>query len=577
MLLGSAYGKVEIDSTGLTIGVNNAKLSLTSLAEIGKSVGATIQQVGAMMTVGLTLPIILAGTKAVQYAADLQQTKDKVGLVFGGMSDDMLKWSANSALAFGMSKRDALEAASNFGYLFQQMGVGTQTSGQMSEKLTALAADLAEFEGTDTTTMLQNLQSGLVGRGIQLKRFAIDLSEATVNAKAMAMGLADVNGNISEAAKVQARYQLIMEQTTRVQGFFASQTGDISVQTKIMRAQFEDALATLGTKLLPIVLKVVEGINKILDVFLKLPDGVQTGILVFIGFLAILGPIVAAVGTVISMIFNLVGLIGLLTGAGISVTGVLSGLATVIGIVGTTILATLGSILLLAAGPAILYFAFKYNFMGISTTAQQLWFILKYQFSTGWANLKASTADGWASMTASMQSGTDGAQNIFQSFITWITGAWSNLVTAIGQYATRARDWVVRAFQVDWGALGRNIITGLINGFLSGLTSMVIAATLVANTILATIKRILGIHSPSAMTFKLGESVGEGFLMGISQSMNMAAMSRQMMKPVQNLTTSTQQNLTLQLGNGFTERQARSLIAQNNEELMDRWGKMLGG
>ena len=161
--LGSAYGKIVIDSSGVTVGVGNATKSLGSLTAIAGQVGGAMQSVGRAMTIGLTLPILAIGGASIKAASDLEETRNKVKVVFGDMSDDVLEWSKNSASAFGQSKQQALEAAGTFGNLFTSMGLAQGESADMSRGLVELAADLASFNNIDPAIVLEKLRSGLVG------------------------------------------------------------------------------------------------------------------------------------------------------------------------------------------------------------------------------------------------------------------------------------------------------------------------------------------------------------------------------------------------------------------------------
>jgi hypothetical protein len=187
--------------------------------------------------------------------------------------------------------------------------------------------------------------------------------------------------------------------------------------------------------------------------------------------------------------------------------------------IGGSALSLLGSILLLAAGPAILYLAFKNNFMGITDTFNQLVFIIKY-------------------------------------------------------YSGKIMD----AFKnINWGALGKSMMWALANGMLMGIPSLIMVATKAATAALNAIKAKLGIHSPSLEFTKLGKFSGQGFQIGLAGAMDPNMIARTMAKPVQNMSSSQNQNITMQFANGLTTRQAESMIAQNNELLLKRLNRALGG
>ena len=70
--LGSAYGKVEIDSSGVPKGIGNAVKSLETLGQTANKIGSQMQKIGGAMTLGLTLPIVAFFSSAVKSAMDAE-------------------------------------------------------------------------------------------------------------------------------------------------------------------------------------------------------------------------------------------------------------------------------------------------------------------------------------------------------------------------------------------------------------------------------------------------------------------------------------------------------------------------
>jgi len=123
----------------------------------------------------------------------------------------------------------------------------------MSQSLVGLAADMASFNNVPVDEALQALQSGLTGETEPLKKFGVNLNDAALKAKAMAMGLSDGKGPLDASAKAQASYALIMEQSTTAQGDFARTSDGLANKTKISSAKMEEFQAKIGDKLLPVM------------------------------------------------------------------------------------------------------------------------------------------------------------------------------------------------------------------------------------------------------------------------------------------------------------------------------------
>jgi hypothetical protein len=195
--------------------------------------------------------------QAIDAASDLNESVSKSSVVFGQGQGQLLQWADKSATAFGESKQQAIEAAATFGNFFEAMGVGQPKAQQMSESVIQLAGDLASFNNADPTQVLEDLRSGLSGQVEPLRKYGIDLSDATLKQEAMREGLKINNGVLTAGQKAQVAYSLIMAQTKTAQGDFARTSGGLANQQRILSAQWDNAKASLGAGLLPIMTKVV--------------------------------------------------------------------------------------------------------------------------------------------------------------------------------------------------------------------------------------------------------------------------------------------------------------------------------
>jgi hypothetical protein len=123
----------------------------------------------------------------------------------------------------------------------------------MSNVMVQLASDMGSFNNEDPTDMLLRLRSGLAGEAEPLRKFGVLLSAAAVQEEAVRIGLVGVGGALDEAQKVQARYSLILGQTTVQQGDFERTSEGLANATKALTAKFEELQAKLGVIVLPLI------------------------------------------------------------------------------------------------------------------------------------------------------------------------------------------------------------------------------------------------------------------------------------------------------------------------------------
>ena len=242
----------------------------------------------------------IRGIKAVVDAAsDLEESTSKAATVFGDSFDRVADAAEDSARATGLAQQEYLEAAGTLGNLFTAQGIAADEAARLSTSIVQLGADIASFNNLEVDEALTALRSGLVGETEPLRRVGIVLNAAAVEAKALELGLVDANGEVSEAAKVQARYALITEQAATQTGDFARTSGGLANQQRILAAELKDAAATVGAEVLPAVLDLVDAGRELIPVVTTLAGPVLRGLGEALSFVAdVAGGVGEAMGAV---------------------------------------------------------------------------------------------------------------------------------------------------------------------------------------------------------------------------------------------------------------------------------------
>lgn len=281
-----------------------AKTSEDADSRLGK-VGERFDNVGRKMSTFVTIPVVAAFGGMIDAASDLNESLSKSDTVFGGSARAVHDFAESAAKDLGISRQQAEEAAGTFGNLFTTIGLGQEPAAKMSTELVKLSADLASFNNLDPSETLEKLRSGLVGEVEPLRALGVNFNAAQVEAKAFELGLADANGEISEGAKVQARYALILDQTKTAQGDFARTADGVANKTRIMKAELADTAAEMGASLLPIAQKVVGVATSLFKWFSELPAPLQDAAIAGAAVVAAIGPLSSLAGAAIGAVRGL--------------------------------------------------------------------------------------------------------------------------------------------------------------------------------------------------------------------------------------------------------------------------------
>jgi hypothetical protein len=255
---------------------------------------------GRALTLGVTAPLLGLGVAAVGAASDLNEAASKVGVVFGEQAGIVQDFAETTTQAYGLSERAALEAAGTLGNLVVSLGGTQEAAADLSVDLVSLAGDLASFNNLDTADVLEKLRSGLVGEVEPLRSLGVSFDAAAVSAAAMNIAIADGRSEVTEADKVMARYELIMEQTTTAQGDFARTADGLANQQRIATAEMEDAAATIGQSLLPVATTAVGIVADLAAAFGDLPAPMQDTIVKIGLAAAAIGPLLFVGGKLVA-------------------------------------------------------------------------------------------------------------------------------------------------------------------------------------------------------------------------------------------------------------------------------------
>jgi len=254
-------------------GVAGAIKGLGKLAASAVKTAARVAVGMAKIAAAVAVAMGALAVSTIGPASDLEETMSKVQVVFGDAAEEVLAFGDDAAAALGMSKNEALAATGVYGNLLKAMGFTDDASADMSMSLVELAGDLASFNNMDPEEVLDKLRAGLTGETEPLKTLGINMNQARIAAKALEMGLIEEGEALDAAAKAQAAYAIMIEDTSLAQGDFARTSGGLANQQRILAANVENSKAAIGQGLLPIVTQLVTALNSFLQ-----SDMAQAGI-----------------------------------------------------------------------------------------------------------------------------------------------------------------------------------------------------------------------------------------------------------------------------------------------------------
>lgn len=215
---------------------------------------------------------------AIDISSSLTEVENVVSTTFGKYSSLIEKFSKTSIQQYGMSELTAKQVSSRFQAMGTAMGFTQEKMANMSIELTKLTGDMASFYDVSQTDVARNLQAIFSGETEPLRKYGIDLTQATLKEWAMKKGLdADIS-SMTQAQKAMLRYQYVMENTAAAQGDFARTADTWHNQIVVLQQSFQSLAAIVGGVLINAFKPLIRMLNVVMQKVIAFAETVSNAL-----------------------------------------------------------------------------------------------------------------------------------------------------------------------------------------------------------------------------------------------------------------------------------------------------------
>ena len=178
---------------------------------------------------------------------------------------------------------DSMQFMSNLA-IFQKMATGFGLTSDaayiMSTNLTQLAYDMASFYNISTDSALEKLRSAMAGQSRPLRELGYTTEQAMLQQVAFNLGIDQSVSTMNRAQKAQLTYIAIMQQSNAVMGDMARTINTPEAATRMLNSQITLLSRSIGSVLIPILIKVIPYVIAFVKVLRMAADAVAS----FMGF-----------------------------------------------------------------------------------------------------------------------------------------------------------------------------------------------------------------------------------------------------------------------------------------------------
>jgi hypothetical protein len=257
---------------------DEASKTFKQVEQNAHGLGKTLDSVGKIAG-GFLAANVMAGAgqqimgfvgQSISAASDLGESINAVNQIFGDSAKTILDWGKENANSFGLSQRAFNQLATPMGAVLKNLGFSQDEVAESTINLTKRAADMASVFNTSVPDALEAINSALRGEANPIERYGVSVNAAAVEARALAMTGKETAKSLTDQEKAAARLAIIFEQTDAVAGDLANTSDQLANKTRIQQARYEELQASIGEKLLPIQLKLVEAKMLVVETIIKL-------------------------------------------------------------------------------------------------------------------------------------------------------------------------------------------------------------------------------------------------------------------------------------------------------------------
>lgn len=279
--------KVGSASKSLVTGFSNTTKSIKSTRSGFRGLASTVGKFYA--TYWLVMRAVGKIGGAVDLASQLTEVQNVVDTTFGDMASKVDDFTKTSIQDFGMSELTVKQISSRFQALGTSVGISseqvangtavankalmsqnntlyktTDSMADMSLNLTRLAGDMASFYDVDQADVAKSLQSIFSGTIAPLRRYGLDLTQATLSEWAMKNGLDANIKSMTQAEKVLLRYNYVMANTQAAQGDFAKTANTWANSVRVLKQEFQAWGSIIGSVVINALKPFVQALNKVM-------------------------------------------------------------------------------------------------------------------------------------------------------------------------------------------------------------------------------------------------------------------------------------------------------------------------
>lgn len=327
--VGSIAARLTVDNQQWSQGFQTARQDMRAfnqdVQQAGRDwqrIGQDMQRFGTRMSVGVTTPLLAAGAGMLKAAGDAEAASTRMSVTFGDAFDDINGYLVELQEIAPAAMSDLQNSASDAMGALVTLGVEQGRANEMTKEALKVTANLSAHMDRDFSETLAAVQAGYAGNTQALRDMAYNITQATIDSKALELGLIAEGEAAMGAERAIAVHNLVLEQSESIMDAAARQSGTFNFELRELWATVQDTGAAFGEILLPYATRFVEAAGTVIDAVGNMDSGMQALVLGIGGAAAAIGPLAVAAGTLMTVLAPISGtMLAVGAAAGVAAAG----------------------------------------------------------------------------------------------------------------------------------------------------------------------------------------------------------------------------------------------------------------
>lgn len=258
----------------LTAAQDKAASSAAAMGEGYSTTKAIIADLASSVIKKTANALVDFAKGSVEAASSLYEVENVVDVAFENMRDKADEFAKTSIETYGISELTAKRTAALYTSMAKAMDITLDKSSDMAIALAQRSADMASFYDISQDITSTALKSVFTGETESLKRFGVVMTEVNLQEYAFSQGIEKSIKDMTQAEKVQLRFNYLMQQTAAAGGDFARTSDSFANKTRQLKERLTETSIVIGNQFI----KNLDGAFNTLDDFLaKVKEAGENG------------------------------------------------------------------------------------------------------------------------------------------------------------------------------------------------------------------------------------------------------------------------------------------------------------